>query len=94
MFIVSITIRFRSDKIDIGREIISKFKQHALTEPGCIHYELFHSINKPEYFKFFMKWKDEASFRAHANQPYIKAFDDRYDELREFKNEVLYLENI
>lgn len=91
MVILAVKIRCRPNQIESAEKLFSTFPSQATNERGCIQYELFRSEKDPQLFYFFEKWADQKSFDEHSEQPYLKEFHRRFDELLECPNEVLFL---
>lgn len=43
-------------------------------EPGCLDYAAFHSVRDPDEFYIHSRWRDRATFDAHAELPHTVRF--------------------
>lgn len=94
MIVLAVTIRCKKEKISEAKRFFSAFVERARSEPGCVHYDLFQGRDDAQIFYFFEKWADAESFEIHSRQPYLGEFHDRFGELLEEPNKLLYLSPI
>lgn len=57
-------------------QAILKVLGPARKEPGCLGANLFHSKRDSRLFYLHSRWRDDAAFDFHGEQPYTKAFVD------------------
>lgn len=43
-------------------------------EPGCLDYQVFHSVRDPDEYCIHSRWRDRAAFERHANLPHTVHF--------------------
>jgi quinol monooxygenase YgiN len=51
------------------------------SEPGNINYDLHRSNEDPDLWMLYENWTTPADLEAHFQQPYLKAFISRLDEV-------------
>jgi quinol monooxygenase YgiN len=94
MIVLSVRIRCKKEKVGEVLPYFSTFVIRARSEHGCIQYDLFQGKDDPQTFYFFEKWADHGAFDRHSSQPYLREFHDRFDELMERPNDILFLTQI
>ena len=83
---VGYTLRF---KTRVGREQdFQQFLLHMIevvkaNDAGCLHYELYRSVDEPQRFSFFEQWASENDLKAHAAKPHFKEFAKMGEMLEE-----------
>jgi quinol monooxygenase YgiN len=63
-------------------------------EPGCLGIHAFRSIRDPLLFYIHSRWKDEATFEAHARMPHTVRFVERVQPLIDHPLEVTRAEQM
>lgn len=94
MKILAVTIKVKKEKIDEALKFFSTFVEPSRSEKGCVQYDLLQCENDPQIFYFFEKWADEKAFQAHSQQPFLTEFRNRFDELLECPNHILWLKPV
>jgi quinol monooxygenase YgiN len=61
-------------------------------EPGCLRYDFLQDPLFPRRFVFFELWRSRADLDAHFQQPYFKAFAEKFPSLIEGQAEILTYE--
>ncbi|MEZ0095331.1 putative quinol monooxygenase [Streptacidiphilus sp. EB129] len=56
---------------EFGR-ILQKFAQACRTEPGCLSYEVFRSLDQPERCVSIEKYADREAFAAHRASAHFR----------------------
>lgn len=51
------------------------------TEPGCLAYDLFQSIDEPEVWILIERWRSIADLEAHVGTDHMTAFRSRSHEV-------------
>lgn len=83
---VGYTLRFKTKE---GREEdLQKFLLHMIgvvktNDAGCLHYELYRSVEDPRRFSFVERWASEDDVKAHAAKPHFKEFGKMQEMLEE-----------
>jgi len=91
MKVLAVTIKVKKDKVEVAESFLRSFLEPSRSEKGCIQYDLFQSTEDRQIFYFFEKWKDDQAIEEHGSQPFLKEFHDRFDELLEEPNQILWL---
>jgi len=91
MKVLAVTIRVKKDKIKISKSFFQSFIKPSRAEAGCVEYDLFQSATDEQVFYFFEKWKDDQAFQEHSSQSFLQEFKERYQELLEEPNKLLWL---
>ena len=63
-------------------------------EPGCVSFNIFHSIRDRRLFYIHSRWVDEAAFQVHAELPHTLRFLKRVDALLDQPRDVTRTEMI
>jgi quinol monooxygenase YgiN len=74
-------IRARADKAEEMRALLAGLIAPTRAEPGCLRYELLHSLNDPSDFTFDEEWQDESALDSHFNTDHLKAALAKFQEL-------------
>lgn len=74
-------MKSKSDKAVQARELLQGLVAPTHEEPGCISYEMLHSIEDPTQFTFVEEWHSEADLEAHLGTPHIEALLKSWDDL-------------
>ncbi|MCB0356404.1 MAG: antibiotic biosynthesis monooxygenase [Bdellovibrionales bacterium] len=91
MKILAVTIKVKKDKIQDAKNFFLTFVEPSRSEEGCVQYDLLQSEDNPQIFYFFEKWVDEKAYQLHSQQSFIGEFRNRFDELLECPNQLLWL---
>jgi quinol monooxygenase YgiN len=62
-------------------EAIREVSGPTRAETGCLSYHAFRSTRDPRLFYVHSRWRDEASFDAHAELPHTVRFLERVEPL-------------
>jgi quinol monooxygenase YgiN len=63
------------------REELTQLAARTRTEAGNINYDLHVSNTDDSLFIIYENWKDQAALDSHMNEPYLKSFLGKTDEL-------------
>lgn len=50
-------------------------------EPGCLDYQVYHSVRDPDEYCLHTRWRDRAAFDVHAELPHTVRFLEVVREL-------------
>jgi len=56
---------------EFGR-VLQKFAQACRTEPGCLSYEIFRSVDQPERHVSIERYADDEAFAAHRASTHFR----------------------
>lgn len=71
------------DQLDRAREILAEMVEHSIKEPGCISYDYFISMHKPNVIMLFQEWDSIESVNEHFLTPHMSEFLQVLPELIE-----------
>ena len=94
MIVLSVTIKIKEEKIQEAKEFFSSFVAPSQAEEGCLQYELFQGAKDKQVFHFFEKWRDQKALDKHNEQPFLRQFLDRVEDLLAAPAEILFLEKV
>ena len=82
---VSIVCLFKAkeSKKQLVREELKQLAAMTRKEKGNINYDLHVSNADDGLFILYENWKDQAALDSHMNQPYLKSFLGKTEELLE-----------
>ena len=66
-----------------ARELVAA----SLKDQGCIAYDLFQSITRPDVLMICETWKDAEALSAHEHTPHFMTLVPQIEELAEMKIE-------
>ena len=61
--------------ISLVRELLKEQAKRSSEEPGCIHFEVYHSSSDVQQFILVEQWANDADLERHKN---AKAFTELY----------------
>ena len=64
----------KEDKINELKAALNSLLKPTKNEEGCVSYELHQALDNPYKFTMIEKYKDQAAFDFHINQPYLLQF--------------------
>ncbi|KOC90251.1 putative quinol monooxygenase [Winslowiella iniecta] len=59
-------------KADELKKVLSACIAPSRAEAGCVHYDLYRSVEDGNVFLFHETWQDEAAIAEHSEQPHFK----------------------
>ncbi|MCU5775622.1 antibiotic biosynthesis monooxygenase [Erwiniaceae bacterium BAC15a-03b] len=59
-------------KADELKKVLNACVAPSRAEAGCIHYDLYRSVEDGNVFLFHETWQDEAAIALHNEQPHFK----------------------
>lgn len=59
-------------KADELKKVLNAGVKPARSEAGCLHYDLYRSVEDGNVFLFHETWKNAAAVDFHGNQPHFK----------------------
>ncbi|RWR03678.1 drug:proton antiporter [[Pantoea] beijingensis] len=59
-------------KADALKKVLTNVLAPSRAEEGCIHYDLYRSIEDGNVFLFHETWKDQAALDHHNQQPHLQ----------------------
>ncbi|MBV4366893.1 putative quinol monooxygenase [Erwinia phyllosphaerae] len=62
----------RAGKADELKKVLNAGVKPARAEEGCVHYDLYRSVEDGNVFLFHETWKDAAAVAIHGEQPHFK----------------------
>ena len=72
MIVVCATLKARAGKEREVEAALKEMIQNVKTEPGAVTYNLHRSVNHPEKFMFYERYRDNKPFEDHMATPYFK----------------------
>lgn len=75
------TLKAKPGRSDELRSLLTALIEPTRAEPGCLMYELWHSKDDENVFKFVEKWSSQEALRAHFDTPHIKSALSRLPDL-------------
>ena len=61
-----------SENADRLGEVLRKFALVCQSEPGCVSYEVFRSVERPERYVSIEQYVDAAAFAAHRDSGHFR----------------------
>lgn len=74
-----VTFIAKPDAIDKMKELLSAMVKPSKMEEGCIFYEIFWYVNKPEKFTAVETWRDEKALNGHKHSEHYKIYKSSYE---------------
>lgn len=74
-------IRARAGKEPEAEQVLAGLIKPTQNEPGCLAYDLFTRPDNPGCYMFIETWKNREALTTHLQQPHVRAFISRSDEL-------------
>ena len=71
---VTLRIKVRPNLVGKMRVIAHDLTTASRHEDGCLFYTISQSKEDESLFLISMIWRDEESYRKHAESPYVRAF--------------------
>lgn len=62
----------RAGKADELKKVLNAGVKPARAEAGCLHYDLYRSVEDGNVFLFHESWKDAAAVDSHGGEPHFK----------------------
>lgn len=62
----------RAGKADELKKVLNNGVKPARAEEGCLHYDLYRSVEDGNVFLFHETWRDDEAIEIHDNQPHFK----------------------
>ncbi|WP_067701646.1 MULTISPECIES: putative quinol monooxygenase [unclassified Erwinia] len=59
-------------KADELKKVLTHGVKPARAEAGCVHYDLYRSVEDGNVFLFHETWKNEEAVKTHGEQPHFK----------------------
>lgn len=72
------------------KDLLQNLIEPTRNEPGCISYDMYQGHKEPRLFTMVEKFKDEAAFKEHMNQPYLVDFKEKSEALIDAFSANLY----
>jgi quinol monooxygenase YgiN len=63
------------------KDTLERMAAETRKEPACVIYDLHQAIDDESVFVFYEIWENQAGLDNHNQQPYIKEFVSRADNL-------------
>ncbi len=73
--VVTVRIKVRPRSVNKMRVIANDLIAASRGENGCIHYIITEAQDDETDFFIYMVWRDEESYKKHAESPYVRAFE-------------------
>lgn len=80
----------KKDKVEEFKKLAEELVKESKKEAGCISYDLFEDIKKPNVLTFIEEWKDMDAIEEHNNTAHFTSIVPKFDELREDSTVNLY----
>ncbi|MGE9550112.1 putative quinol monooxygenase [Erwinia amylovora] len=81
----------RAGKADELKKVLNAGVKPARAEEGCVHYDLYRSVEDGNVFLFHETWKDAAAVDVHGAQPHFKTLMAESEPLLAQPPEVIKL---
>lgn len=62
----------RAGKADELKKVLNNGVKPARAEEGCLHYDLYRSVEDGNVFLFHETWRDDEAIEIHGNQQHFK----------------------
>ncbi|MEM6159253.1 putative quinol monooxygenase [Erwinia sp. P6884] len=62
----------RPGKADELKKVLNNGVKPARAEEGCLHYDLYRSVEDGNVFLFHETWENEAAVTLHGEQPHFQ----------------------
>jgi quinol monooxygenase YgiN len=86
--IVVARVKARAGKEEELRRELSGLVGPTRSEPGCISYDLHRSVEDPNVFMFYEKWRSREDLDRHLEKAYLKAWINKSVDLLDGPTEV------
>ena len=74
MYKFIITIKLNPGSLETIREAAKPCQEATRTEPGCVSYDFYVSIDDPDAMVFVECFKSKQDHAWHSDQPYVQEF--------------------
>lgn len=61
----------RAGKSQELQQVLRRGVEPSRSEAGCLHYDLYRSLDDEHVFLFHETWQDQAAIDAHGQQPHF-----------------------
>lgn len=87
MYILMVRLKVKKDRIDdFIAASIGDAEGSVMNEPGCRRFDIIQATDDPTSFAFCEVYNDEDAFKAHAEMPHFKVWQDAVGDM--FDGEV------
>jgi len=85
-----VTFIAKPDGIKKMKELLSAMVKPSKAEDGCLFYEIFQYINRPEKFMAVETWRDNKALDGHKASEHYKIYKSSYEPycLDKYSNEL------
>jgi len=85
-----VTFIAKPDGIKKMKELLSAMVKPSKAEDGCLFYEIFQYINRPEKFMAVETWRDNKALDGHKASEHYKIYKSSYEQycLDKYSNEL------
>jgi quinol monooxygenase YgiN len=74
MIIITLKARLNAEHRDAAIAAAKVMSEHSLSEPGCIDYRFWVSVDDPSSVLLLEQWQDQAALDAHMAGPQLTEF--------------------
>ena len=67
-----VRFKVKPGQADAFTSLMTRIKDSARAEPGCIAYSMQQSLEDPELFVFVEEWTSEQALADHMTMPYVQ----------------------
>ncbi len=73
----------KPEQIDRAQALMAEMVEHSIQEPGCISYDYYISMHKPNVIMLFQEWDSIDAVNEHFATPHMHEFLEALPELLE-----------
>jgi quinol monooxygenase YgiN len=74
MIMITLKAKLNAEHRDAAIVAAKAMSAHSLSEPGCIDYRFWQSVDDPSSFLLLEQWEDQAALDAHMAAPQLAEF--------------------
>ena len=74
-----VTFIAKPDGIEKMKELLCAMVKPSQVADGCLFYEIFQYVNKPEKFTAVESWRDEKALDGHKNSAHYAVYKSSYE---------------
>lgn len=76
------------------REETEALVQPTRSEEGCLNYDLHQGTEDPSVLVFYENWRSQQDLDEHLEQPYLKEWLEKTEDLAEGEVEIMVLQMV
>ncbi len=90
MIRINVFVQAEGDKFAQAVAVARLLAEASQKEKGCVAYDVFTSVTRPDVFMICETWTDEAALSAHAETPHYTAHVPELKALAAMKMEKFF----